>query len=108
MSNHIKTWVDDHMNCEDIAMNFLMANYTGKPPIKVTARKKFKCPTCSQTENISADLNNYLIERSVCLALFEEIYGVMPLKTVEFRADPVLYKDDFPNDLKRFPDMGSL
>jgi hypothetical protein len=24
------------MNCEDIAMNFLVANYTGKAPIKVS------------------------------------------------------------------------
>lgn len=31
----IKDWVDDHMNCEDIAMNFLVANITSKPPIKV-------------------------------------------------------------------------
>jgi hypothetical protein len=23
------------MNCEDIAMNFMVANYTGKAPIKV-------------------------------------------------------------------------
>lgn len=31
----IKDWVDDHMNCEDIAMNFLVANVTNKAPIKV-------------------------------------------------------------------------
>jgi len=36
MPNEIKEWVDDHMNCEDIAMNFLVANVTGKAPIKVT------------------------------------------------------------------------
>ena len=37
MPGNIKQWVDDHMNCEDIAMNFLITNITGKPPIK--ARK---------------------------------------------------------------------
>nr|CAG4646058.1 EOG090X01LY [Macrothrix elegans] len=47
MPGDIKNWVDDHMNCEDIAMNFLVANLTGKAPIKVAPRKKFKCPECS-------------------------------------------------------------
>lgn len=32
----IRKWVDEHMNCEDLAMNFLIANYTGKAPIKVS------------------------------------------------------------------------
>lgn len=36
MPGDIKNWVDAHMNCEDIAMNFLVANITGKAPIKVT------------------------------------------------------------------------
>lgn len=35
MPSEIKNWVDEHMNCEDIAMNFLVANITNKPPIKV-------------------------------------------------------------------------
>jgi glucuronyl/N-acetylglucosaminyl transferase EXT2 len=32
----IRDWIDKHMNCEDIAMNFLVANHTGKAPIKVS------------------------------------------------------------------------
>lgn len=32
MPGDIKNWVDAHMNCEDIAMNFLVANITGKDP----------------------------------------------------------------------------
>lgn len=35
MFPHIRSWVDEHMNCEDIAVNFLVANRTGKAPIKV-------------------------------------------------------------------------
>lgn len=35
MPNIIKEWVDDHMNCEDIAINFLVSNTTNKAPIKV-------------------------------------------------------------------------
>ncbi|XP_046616513.1 exostosin-2 [Neodiprion virginianus] len=107
MPGDIKEWVDDHMNCEDIAMNFLVANMSGKPPIKVTSRKKFKCPECTNTEMLSADLN-HMIERSQCINRFSSVYGTMPLKSVEFRADPVLYKDVFPKKLKRFNDIGSL
>lgn len=35
MSSNIRKWVDDNMNCEDIAMNFLVSNVTNKAPIKV-------------------------------------------------------------------------
>ncbi|XP_055929994.1 exostosin-2-like [Argiope bruennichi] len=107
MPGDIKEWVDDHMNCEDIAMNFLVANVTGKAPIKVTPRKKFKCPECTNVEMLSADVI-HMAERSECINKFAEIYGVMTLKTVEFRADPVLYKDNFPEKLKRFNNVGSL
>lgn len=36
MPGDIKNWVDAHMNCEDIAMNFLVSHITRKPPIKVS------------------------------------------------------------------------
>jgi glucuronyl/N-acetylglucosaminyl transferase EXT2 len=58
----IRTWVDNHMNCEDIAMNFLIANYTGKAPIKVTPRKKFKCPNCPV--NSLSYATEHMVERS--------------------------------------------
>lgn len=108
MPGEIKEWVDQHMNCEDIAMNFLVANVTGKAPIKVTPRKKFKCPECAHVDMLSADVV-HMAERSECINRFaEKGYGVMTLKTVEFRADPVLYKDNFPEKLKRFNNVGSL
>ncbi|XP_030372262.1 exostosin-2 [Scaptodrosophila lebanonensis] len=103
----IKQWVDEHMNCEDIAMNFLVANITNNPPIKVTPRKKFKCPECTNTEMLSADLN-HMRERSACIDRFSKIFGRIPLRTVEFRADPVLFRDNFPEKLKRYNDIGSL
>lgn len=37
----VRDWVDDHMNCEDIAMNFLVANVTNKAPIKVSWKTFF-------------------------------------------------------------------
>ena len=35
LPKNVKEWVDSNTNCEDIAMNFLVANRTGKAPIKV-------------------------------------------------------------------------
>nr|CAG4642322.1 EOG090X01LY [Evadne anonyx] len=107
MPGEIKTWVDDHMNCEDIAMNFLVANITGKAPIKVAPRKKFKCPECVNMEMLSVD-QSHMTERSECINRFAQIYGQLPLQSVEFRADPVLYKDNLPDVFKRFKDVGSL
>jgi len=89
----IVNWVDDHMNCEDILMNFVIANLTAKAPLKVSPRKKFKCTECSQQVSISVD-PGHMVERSECINFFVEEFGKMPLKAVEFRADPVLYKDD--------------
>lgn len=56
---------------------------------------------------LSADLN-HMVERSHCIDRFAAVYGRVPLRTVEFRADPVLYKDTFPHKLKRFNNIGSL
>lgn len=103
----IRRWVDERMNCEDIAMNFLVANITGKAPIKVAPRKKFKCPECARLDNLSNDLQ-HMAARSECVNVFARAFGGMPLKTVEFRADPVLFKDNFPEKLKRFSNLGSL
>uniref|UniRef100_A0A8C4QT69 Exostosin-2 n=1 Tax=Eptatretus burgeri TaxID=7764 RepID=A0A8C4QT69_EPTBU len=107
MPGDIKAWVDNHMNCEDIAMNFLVTNMTGKPPIKVTPRKKFKCPECTAQDGLSLD-QTHMVERSECINKFVSVFGMMPLRSVEHRADPVLYKDDFPEKLKSFPNIGSL
>jgi len=105
----IKDWVDKHINCEDIAFNLMVANTTGKAPIKVGPRKKFKCstPSCENAGMLSAAAS-YLEVRSKCLDNFLKLYGVNPLASVEFRADPVLYKDNFPENLKLFKDIGSL
>lgn len=42
MSKLILDKVDEYMNCEDIAMNFLVSHITRKPPIKVTSRWTFR------------------------------------------------------------------
>lgn len=115
--NHIYThqtderalrFVDDNLNCEDILMNFVVSNATNKAPIKVGPRKKFKCPECDNASSALSVDQSHMVERSSCLNKFHEIFGRMPLKTVNFRADPVLYRDDIEPKQKRFSDMGDL
>lgn len=36
MPQPIRDMVDEYINCEDIAMNFLVSHITRKPPIKVS------------------------------------------------------------------------
>nr|XP_002119284.3 exostosin-2-like [Ciona intestinalis] len=107
MPGGIKDWVDNHMNCEDIAMNFLVSNYSGKAPIKVTPRKKFKCAECATGGSLSLD-ETHMVERSTCMNHFASIYGVSSLKAINFRADPVLFMDKLPEKRKHYPDIGSL
>ena len=101
------------MNCEDIAMNFMISNATGNPPIKVAPRKKFKCstaggPLCLNQELSLSGQQGHLATRSECINFFAEKYGRMPLQHVQYRVDPVLYKDQVPDKLKAFPKVGSL
>lgn len=109
LPGNVKTWVDEHFNCEDLAMNFLIGSITGKAPIKVAPRQKFKCQTegCQGETILSAD-TSHMVERSDCLNKFVDAFGSLPIKTVEFRADPVLYKENIPDAFKPFADVGSL
>ena len=104
MPRAIRDWVDDHMNCEDIAINFLVSSYSRQPPIKVTPRKKFKCMNCTAKESLWSDPGHFH-ERNICFNHFVNVFGRMPLKAVEFRADPVLFKDNLPDYLKRYPSV---
>lgn len=98
MDASIRQMVDDYMNCEDIAMNFLVAHITKKPPIKVTSRWTFRCPGCPVA--LSADANHYK-ERNNCMALFEKVYGYNPLKRTQFRADSILFKTRLPSTMTK-------
>lgn len=63
-----------------------VSNITCAAPIKVTPRKKFKCPECSRpSPKLSADAMAHLAMRSRCIDYFAQVYGLMPLKAVEFR-----------------------
>lgn len=98
MPEAIRSIVDRFMNCEDIAMNFLVAHITRKPPIKVTSRWTFHCSGCPSS--LSND-ETHFHERHECLNNFASIYGYMPLINTQHRADSVLFKTRLPIDKQK-------
>ncbi|XP_078718955.1 exostosin-like 3 isoform X1 [Lampetra fluviatilis] len=95
MPQAIRDLVDEFTNCEDIAMNFLVSHITQKPPIKVTSRWTFRCPSCPQA--LSQD-ESHFVERHRCMAFLVRVYGYMPLLHTQHRADSVLFKTRLPHD----------
>ena len=82
-----------------------VVSLTGKAPIKVLARKKFK----STSASLSSGIVSHLVARNTCMQKFTDAFGVMPLRTVEFRADPVLYKQQgYVDHMKFYRSDGEL
>lgn len=98
MPSIIRSLVDQFMNCEDIAMNFLVAHLTRKPPIKVTSRWTFHCTSCQSS---LSDDETHFRERHECLNIFASVYGYMPLLSTQYRADSVLFKTRLPRDKQK-------
>lgn len=94
----IRDKVDEYMNCEDIAMNFLVSHITRKPPVKVTSRWTFRCPGCPIS--LSED-DTHFQERHKCINFFSQIFGYMPLLNTQYRADSILFKTRIPHDKQK-------
>ena len=94
----IRDLVDEYLNCEDLAMNFLVSHVTRKPPIKVTSRWTFRCPGCPMA--LSEDEEHFR-ERHRCMNFFVRVYGYMPLLHTQFRADSVLFKTRIPHEKQK-------
>jgi len=98
MDSAVREMVDEFMNCEDLAMNFLVSHLTRQPPIKVTSRWTFRCPGCPVS--LSED-DSHFQERHRCINFFTRVYGYMPLLYTQFRADSVLFKTRIPPDKQK-------
>jgi len=98
MPEAIRDMVDDLMNCEDLAMNFLISHITRQPPVKVTSRWTFRCPGCPVS--LSED-DSHFQERHKCINFFSRVYGYNPLLYTQYRADSVLFKTRIPPDKQK-------
>ncbi|KAL4218501.1 Exostoses (Multiple)-like 3 [Mactra antiquata] len=98
MAQAIRDKVDEYMNCEDIAMNFLVSHITRKPPVKVTSRWTFRCPGCPQ--QLALD-ESHFEERHKCINYFVDVYGYMPLLYTQYRVDSILFKTRISHDKQK-------
>ena len=98
MPQAIRDKIDEYMNCEDLAMNFLISHMTRSPPVKVTSRWTFRCHGCPVT--LSED-DSHFQERHKCLNFFTQVYGYTPLLYTQYRADSVLFKTRIPQDKQK-------
>ena len=98
MPKQVLEIVDEYINCEDLALNFLVSHITRKPPVKVTSRWTFRCTDCPSA--LSSDESHFL-ERHICLNKFSEIYGYNPLLLTQRRADSILFKTRIPSNASK-------
>ena len=92
--------VEHYGACEDVAMNFLIADIVKKPPIKILPQKSFQ-DLYSKTIKHSqlAQLHEH---RQKCMGTLVEIFGYMPLMKSQVRMDPLLYRDPVSNLRKQY------
>uniref|UniRef100_A0A0N4Z109 Glyco_transf_64 domain-containing protein n=1 Tax=Parastrongyloides trichosuri TaxID=131310 RepID=A0A0N4Z109_PARTI len=77
MNFNIRNYIDKNMNCEDIAMNFLIANSSRKPNLSIG--KGIGLHQSIVNNGLSSKKNHYK-EREKCVKYFIEIYGKNPMK----------------------------
>ena len=82
------------MNCEDIAMYFLVSDITRESPLKVGVKRTFRGPGLWED-------SDHFQERRDCINFFSRVYGYMPLMYSQSRADSVLYKTKVPKNVEK-------
>lgn len=92
--------VEHYGTCEDIAMNFLVADVTRKPPIKILPQKTFQ-DLYSRNSKYSKLVQLFDL-RQRCMESLVDIFGYMPLLMSQVRMDPLLYKDPVSNLRKQY------
>lgn len=93
MDPRIRKWVDLTTNCDDIAINFLVANITGQPPRLVTS-PDFPRYSYGSSEFALSGRENHYTSRSRCISYFSSvsIFFLLPVIIV-FVLD--LWKESF-------------
>ena len=80
-------FVHENKNCEDIAMQFLISNATGLPPVWVRGHYR-DSGVLDFSGGISVK-SGHLTKRDGCLTRFAEAFGHMPLKLGRSHVEPV-------------------
>ena len=75
----MRSYVDDHFNCEDIAMNYVTSMLTGSGPMLVAGLEKYFHASASVAISLK---KGHIAARSRCLNDLTEIFGCMSLINV--------------------------
>lgn len=82
MTEKLLSYIDEHRNCEDIAMSVVVAKFHGAPPVWVSGRVK----------EIGGDgisgLAHHFDARSDCVDFFAKEFGDMPLLESSMKVYP--------------------
>lgn len=79
MPQSVRNLVDRSRNCEDIAMQFLISNHTGLPPIYVKAHIQDLGVFSGISTSKNVATAGHMDSRSKCLNALTSIYGKVPL-----------------------------
>ncbi|KAK7206816.1 glycosyl transferase family 64 domain-containing protein [Myxozyma melibiosi] len=77
LPDHILKYVDDLVNCEDIAMNFLMTGVTGQPPFHIVTDEVYDF---GLDGGISSNPSHWKV-RGECIQRITELFGRNTLKS---------------------------
>lgn len=84
MPRGVKEYVDENMNCEDIAMNFLVASFTNRGPLLIDGKPRDWGDTRNSVAGLSTSAlsakKQHRKNRGDCITVFHQLWGTMPLR----------------------------
>lgn len=80
LMTRIRQYVDEHFNCEDIALNYLTQHITGCPPLWVKGRSGVQQTEKPKDMPTIGTSKGHLERRTQCLNDFDKFFGRNPLK----------------------------
>ncbi|MCO5595058.1 hypothetical protein L7F22_049095 [Adiantum nelumboides] len=80
----VKEYIDSNMNCEDIAMNFVVANLTNQGPLLVNGKPRDWGDTRNSMNDLSSSAlsakKQHRKNRGDCITVFHQLWEGMPLR----------------------------
>lgn len=96
MPQGVKEYVDKGMNCEDLAMNFVVSNHSGLAPLLVEGKPRDWGDTRNSAEELStvglSARAGHRKDRGECIAVFHRLWGGLKLRFSYGKVSP--YKEE--------------
>ncbi len=86
LPHEVRSYITEHMNCEDLAMNWMVSGLTGSAPLAVAPKGRLLDMGTLRGDNLKriSLRSGHLDCRSACLTTFEGILGPCPLIFAEY------------------------